>query len=450
MTFNSITFLFYFFPPAVLLTYLLPLPVKNIGLIVLSLVFYAFGSPMHMLLLLFSIGFNYFCCKEIERLKSREKTAAARSVLALGIGFDVLVLAVFKYTHLGLPMGISFYTFSVISSLVDVFRRQEKGDLSPVSYALYVLLFTKISSGPIVAYEDFCKAASKPSLNLSAVANGWELFMVGLFKKVLLADRLAAAFAQTTSGSTMASGTAFLGMLFYSLQLYFDFSGYSDMAIGLSRMLGFRFEKNFDHPYLSDGVSEFWRRWHISLGAWFRNYVYIPLGGNRVSAGRQVLNLAVVWVLTGLWHGSTWNFLLWGLYHLFFILLERFVLKDLLSYIPKPIRILFTALVACFGWIFFFTPNLTEAFHYVRQIFGGDHLGFYNQATMYYLKSNLLLLAASLVLVGPWVHKAANRLRYSEKPLLSWSAILSYGLLFFFCLMFIVGSSYTSFLYSNF
>ena len=450
MTFNSITFLFYFFPLVILIYYILPVSVKNIGLILFSLVFYAFGSPKYILLLLLSVVFNYAVCKEMERFKQQEKQAAAQVVLCIGAGFDILILCIFKYTDLDLPIGISFYTFSVLSSLFDVYRNTERSDLDPLHYALYVLLFTKITSGPIVRYNEFVETLSHRKLNLSAFASGLEQFMIGLFKKVLLADNLALMFQDVTKSASMSSGAAILGMLVYSLQLYYDFSGYSDMAIGISRMLGLRFEKNFDYPYLSDGISDFWRRWHISLGRWFREYVYIPLGGNRCTVDRQIFNLAVVWILTGIWHGSTLNFVVWGVYHLTFILLEKFVLKNVLGYIPKPVRILFTAIIACFGWVFFFSASLPEALHYLHQIFGGDHLGFWSGAASYYLRSNLILLLLSLIFLFPQPYRIYKKLVYGKSAALSWVSILCCALLFLLSLMLIVGSTYTSFLYFKF
>ena len=280
--------------------------------------------------------------------------------------------------------------------------------------------------------------------------DGLYLFLMGLFKKILIADALGSAFAQITALGSMPAGTAWLGAFFYFLQLYFDFSGYSDMAIGLSRMLGFRFEKNFDYPYLSTSVADFWRRWHISLGAWFRNYVYIPLGGNRCSTLMQVRNLLAVWILTGIWHGSTLNFLVWGLYHGAFVMLERFVLKDVLEKIPKVIRILVTDFIVYIGWVLFFSPSMGRAIGWYGSMFGADGMGLWNSTTTFLLIEKLPLMIIAVLFLGPWLRNLHDNFAYKEGGVFRALSILVFAALFLVCTAGIVGSTYTSFLYVQF
>ena len=248
----------------------------------------------------------------------------------------------------------------------------------------------------------------------------------------------------------MSAGTAWLGMILYSLQLYFDFSGYSDMAIGLAKCFGFDFAKNFDYPYLSTSISEFWRRWHISLGAWFRDYVYIPLGGNRCSKHRQLINLAVVWLLTGLWHGSAWNFVLWGVYHGIFVILEKFVLKDFLPKIPKALRIFITVLLVFFGWVLFFSPSLMGAIHYYGQMFGAGHMGLFDGTFRYYFFGSLRLLIVAFIGCGPLVHRIHQRLCYFKGGKLTYVSVALFVLLLVLCVAYMMSATYSSFLYVQF
>ena len=315
---------------------------------------------------------------------------------------------------------------------------------------LYILFFPKLISGPIMQYKDFREQLAQQTAKNRYFTSGMHRFIIGLFKKVLLADNLSTAFHQISSLHQMAGLTAWLGMIFYSLELYFDFSGYSDMAIGLAEMFGFRMEKNFDYPYLSDGVTDFWRRWHISLGRWFRDYVYIPMGGNRCSREKQFRNLAVVWILTGLWHGNTLNFLFWGIYHGFFVILEKFAIGQKRLSIPKWVRVFLTDLIAFIGWIFFFTPSIGAAFRYIGQMFGADGLGFANRASAYYLTSNLVLLIVAVICCGPLLTRLHDALVYrGSKNAMYVSVALHVGLLLF-CIANMVGATYSTFLYFRF
>ena len=326
MVFNSIYFLFVFLPIILILYYVIPAPFKNALLVIVSLLFYAWGSPKSLVFLLFAALFNYASGIEIEHLKISRHTDAAMKIMIASVAANVVLLASFKYFFDDMPVGMSFFTFTVLSYLFDVYGERTGAQRNPVNFILYVSFFPKLLSGPIVQYADMEAQLTGRKADADKLMDGGVLFLVGLGKKVLLADALGAGFALLGQAENSVLG-AWLMMIFYSLQLYFDFSGYSDMAIGLSKMFGFEFEKNFDYPYMSLTISEFWRRWHISLGNWFKQYVYFPLGGSRVPDILILRNLLVVWLLTGIWHGNTFCFVVWGLYHGAFVILERFVIS---------------------------------------------------------------------------------------------------------------------------
>lgn len=450
MALSSLTCIFIFLPVTVLLYRIVPVRLRMVLLLAASLLFYAWGSPKYLLFLLLTIAFDYFAALELDDLLSRKKIKAARSALFLAAGVHIAALCVFKYTSLSLPIGISFYTFSALSWLIDVYRGDAGAEINPLYPALYIAFFPKVTSGPIVRWSDMEAVMKEPVITVDDTGKGIRLFFTGLFKKVLIADSLGRAFAAVCALPQMAAMTAIFGMIFYSLQLYFDFSGYSDMAIGLARLFGFRFGENFHYPYLSGSVSEFWRRWHITLGAWFRDYVYIPLGGNRCSAQTQLRNLLIVWALTGIWHGSTLNFLFWGLYHGAFIILERFVLKGRLEAVPPPVRVLLTDIIVFVGWVFFFSPSLGSAFIYIGKMFGLDGIGFWNGMTTFLLKENALLLLAAIVLCGPWVRNLHDSLVYREGGAWRIASSVGYVVLTLFSVAALVSATYTSFLYFQF
>lgn len=450
MALSSLTCIFIFLPVTVVLYRLAPVRIRMALLLAASLLFYAWGSPKYLLFLILLTAFDYFAALEIADFSGRRLKKAARSSLFLAAAAHVAVLAVFKYTGLSMPIGISFYTFSAISALVDVYRGDAEAERNPLYMALYISFFPKVTSGPIVRWSDMEAVMKKPVVTVEDTGSGIRMFLFGLYKKVLLADVLGRAFASVCALPQMAAVTAILGMIFYSLQLYFDFSGYSDMAIGLARMFGFRFPENFHYPYLSGSVSEFWRRWHISLGAWFRDYVYIPLGGNRCSAQTQLRNLLIVWALTGIWHGSTLNFLFWGLYHGAFVILERFVLKGRQEALPPPVRILLTDIVVFVGWVFFFSPSLGSAFGYIGKMFGTDGLGFWNGMTTFLLRENALLLLASFIFAGPWIRNLHDSLVYREGGVWRTVSCAGFVVLFICSIAGLVSATYSSFLYFQF
>lgn len=450
MTFNTLVFLFCFLPAALLLGNLVPGKAKNIVLLVLSLLFYAWGDPQYLPVLLLLIVFSYAAGREIGSFLEQDRLHEARTALIIGVVFEVLVLAVFKYTRLSLPMGISFFTFSSLSYLFDVYGEAAEAEKDPVSLALYISFFGKLTSGPIVMFADMQEQLKERHVTRTDLGIGANLFLIGLFKKVLIADRLGASFAAVTALPALSCLTAWLGVLFYSFQLYFDFSGYSDMAIGLSRMFGFRFARNFDYPYTSVSISDFWRRWHISLGSWFREYVYIPLGGNRCTAPVQIRNLLAVWILTGIWHGSTWNFVFWGLYHGALVLLDKFVLRSAWEKVPKALRVILTDLAVFIGWIFFFSPSLGSAFGYLGKLFGSDGVGLVDGTGLYYLRSNLLLLLIAGITSGPLVKKWHDKLACGKNDALMYVSLAGYALLFVLCVAGMISATYSTFLYAAF
>ena len=334
MVFSSLMFLFVFLPMTLVLYYLVPKPLKNPVLILCSLIFYAWETPQYLVLMIFSVVFNYCAGLELDDLHQRGKPKAAKWVMIAVVVMNLFLLGFFKYSgflvenlnhipgvaltaaKVALPVGISFYTFQVLSYVFDVYRQNVPVQRNFVLFATYVTFFPKLVSGPIVAYKDMEAQLRERTVSLDQICDGATLFLTGLFKKVLIADNLGVLYASISGQSgTMSVVTAWLGAIGYTLQLYFDFSGYSDMAIGLGRMFGFDIDKNFDYPYLSKSITEFWRRWHISLGKWFRDYVYFPLGGSRVRTTKILRNLLIVWLLTGIWHGAAWTFVFWGLLH---------------------------------------------------------------------------------------------------------------------------------------
>lgn len=468
MTFNTISFIFTFLPVALIFYYVVPRKFRAIPLVILSLVFYAWGNPTYLLLIAFTVLFNYFSGIQISLYQQQERYNGARIAMISAVVVDILVLGFFKYAgflistinsitglelnapELSLPLGISFFTFSVLSYIFDVYRKRAEAQKNLLDFTVFVAFFAKITSGPIVEYKDMAPQLKERRVNLNKVTASVALFLVGLGKKVLLADNLGATFSTISGLSTMSAGTAWLGMILYSLQLYLDFSGYSDMAIGLAGMFGFDFAKNFDYPYASSSVSEFWRRWHISLGSWFRDYVYIPLGGNRCSKPRQLLNLSAVWLLTGLWHGSAWSFVLWGVYHGIFVALERFALKDILPKIPKAIRVIVTDLLVFLGWVMFFSGSMSSAVHYYGQMFGAGHMGLFDSTFRYYFFGSFGLLILSVLSCGPWMHQLHDLLWPMKSGKLRIASVALYGILLLLCVAYMVSASYSSFLYVQF
>ena len=469
MAFSELRFVFLFLPLALLLHKLAPMKVKNIILTLLSLLFFAWGSTKYMVLMILLIVFNYFSGLLIEARKEEQDQRAAKNTLIAAVVLDLLLLGFFKYWGFVLenvnailrtnfstqvtstPMGVSFFTFSLLSYLFDVYRDKAPMDKNFLNFTLFVTFFPKLVSGPIISYAAMAKQIRERKLSSVRFGHGCRMFIVGLAKKVLLSNTLGTTFyaVSAMAPESVSVVTGWIGAISYSLMLYFDFSGYSDMAIGLAHMFGFEFGKNFDYPYMSASITEFWRRWHMSLGAWFRDYVYIPLGGSRVSKGKIVRNLLVVWALTGIWHGASWNFIFWGLYYGGLLLLEKFVLASLLEKIPTVLKQIGTVLLVVIGWVFFFSPGLGAAFRWLGCMFGIGGNGFMDDAAKYYLSSSAIILVISALGAYPLATKLGNLVL--KKP--KWPVYVTvawFALLIFLCIAGMMVSTYSSFLYFQF
>ena len=374
MLFSSNTFLVGFLPAVVVLYYLCPRRCRNVLLLVSSLIFYGWGEPKYVLLMLVSILLNYFCGLAAGKRQTQQRSV--RGVLIVGVVLNLGMLGFFKYgkfffgsafPDIPLPIGISFYIFQAMSYLIDVCRREVEVQKNVLTFGTYVTLFPQLIAGPIVRYRDVAEMLESRRENLPQFSRGVQRFVVGLSKKVLLANTFGSAWnaLQVTTGTA----AAWLGLLCYTLQIYFDFSGYSDMAIGLGQLFGFTFLENFNYPYISASITEFWRRWHISLSTWFKEYVYIPLGGNRKGLARQIFNILVVWLLTGLWHGASWNFVLWGGYYAALLILEKCWLLKAGEKLPLVLRRMLTMVLVMLGWALFYFENLGALGAFLGRLF---------------------------------------------------------------------------------
>lgn len=468
MLFSSIVFLFTFLPAVMLLYYLLPVRFRNVILLLASLVFYAWGEPVYLFLMLLSILFNYFSGLDIAR-NLQDKRAAKRS-LVFNLIINLAVLGFFKYegfvldtlngilpVHISyhalpLPIGISFYTFQILSYIIDVYRGNVKVQTNLPNFALYVTMFPQLIAGPIVQYADVDEQLASREVSWTKFGEGSMYFIRGLAKKVLLANTSGMIFTEVSglAKGNIAVMTAWLGAFAYMFQIYFDFSGYSDMAIGLGKMLGFEFNMNFNYPYVSKSITEFWRRWHISLSSWFRDYVYIPLGGNRVSKIRHIRNLLIVWFLTGLWHGAAWNFVAWGLYYGVILIIEKYLLSPVLDRLPDVVRHIYSIVLVVIGWVLFFSSSFGQAADYIRVMFGAGAHGFADRESMYLLTSNLILWLILIFGSTPLVHFRYEHMLRSKKWNTTIINSVVYAALFIVCIAYLVTETYNPFLYFRF
>lgn len=459
MVFTDLIFLFCFLPISVLLTkQSRNIKLQNILLVVFSLLFYAWSNPIYVVLLILSILWNYFTAFELE---AQDDEKAKKILLIVSVVVNLFILGFYKYTgflmdilhiqsnlKIALPVGLSFFTFSELSYIFDVYNGKSKPQKNIILFTLYVSFFGKISMGPIVSYHEMEDQLTNRTLSKAQYASGIVLFSKGLIKKVLLADQLSYVY------SILQNNTSTLGVwllaISYMLQIYFDFSGYSDMAIGLSRFFGFDFKPNFDHPYTATSVQDFWRKWHISLSQWFRDYLYIPLGGNRVDKNTYIRNIFIVWFCTGLWHGANWTFILWGLYYGCLLLLEKFFLREKLEKLPKPISHIYTLLVVLIGWVFFMSPNITTAFTTLGKMIGIGATTFANNQAKFMLKSYFILFILA-ILLSTKVYDRIQIFVYNQYKMKAvYTTWTIYIILLIACIAFIVGGTYHSFLYFAF
>ena len=468
MLFSSIVFLFTFLPAVMILYYLLPVRFRNVILLLASLVFYAWGEPVYLFLMLLSILFNYFSGLDIAR-NLQDKRAAKRS-LVFNLIINLAVLGFFKYegfvldtlngilpVHISyhalpLPIGISFYTFQILSYIIDVYRGNVKVQTNLPNFALYVTMFPQLIAGPIVQYADVDEQLASREVSRTKFGEGSMYFIRGLAKKVLLANTSGMIFTEVSglAKGNIAVMTAWLGAFAYMFQIYFDFSGYSDMAIGLGKMFGFEFNMNFNYPYVSKSITEFWRRWHISLSSWFRDYVYIPLGGNRVSKIKHIRNLLIVWFLTGLWHGAAWNFVAWGLYYGVILIIEKYLLLPVLDRLPDIVRHIYSIVLVVIGWVLFFSSSFGQAADYIRVMFGAGAHGFADRESMYLLTSNLILWLILIFGSTPLVHFRYEHMLRTKKWNTTIINSVVYAALFIVCIAYLVTETYNPFLYFRF
>lgn len=472
MVFSSVTFLTVFLPVVTGLYYFPSLFVrtsnskysvyKNIILCIASLLFYAWGEPRNIILMLLSICFNYTIALHMEKASSLK---VRRLLLIFDVLFNAGLLVFFKYSSFlvdnislitgsqfnyvnpALPIGISFYTFQILSYVIDVYRKDVEVQHNIIDFSLYISMFPQLIAGPIVQYTDIDKQLKNRNESLFSVSCGIILFIKGLAKKTVLANAAGAVYEQLTGHgfSNLSMLGAWTAIIFYAFQIYFDFGGYSDMARGLGGIFGFTFPVNFNHPYVADSITDFWRRWHITLSSWFRDYIYIPLGGNRCSKKRHILNLFVVWSLTGLWHGASWNFLFWGIYYFILLTVEKYLLNSVINRIPKIIRRIITFVLVLFGWVLFACTNIADIGLFFKALFGFN--GFTDTSSMYILISNLIFLAIMSVCSTELFSVPEPKKNEHISFILLF--ILSVAL-FAVSLMCLIGDTYNPFLYFRF
>lgn len=484
MIFSSLIFIYAFLPVVLGIYYLIPkkaTSVRNIWLFLTSLVFYGFGEPKVVFVMLLSIVLNYLLALLVDKYRSK---TLGKLFLSLDIIANLLILFIFKYlnfsiriidglyenligqTNIALPIGISFFTFQAISYVADVYKEKGKVQKNPLNVGLYIAFFPQLVAGPIVRYETIEKQIKERSISVDSFAEGIRRFLIGFSKKIFIANNVAfladKIFTTVYHGETVGVVYAWVGALCYSLQIYFDFSGYSDMAIGLGKMFGFEFEENFDNPYAASSVTDFWRRWHISLGSFFRDYVYIPLGGSRVGKFRLIVNLFVVWFLTGLWHGADFNFILWGLMYFVILSFEKlikiptYVGKKESSFAVKYLYRVFTLLCIVFGWILFRSNSLGTCFRFVKSMFfiGNGYL--LNQSEMYIIKDALLMMIAGILLSFPVFGQNGITVKIMKKSNDRVTRLFTVLETIFLFVLFIIGTadlvvnSYNPFIYFNF
>lgn len=459
-----------FLPLVLLVYYICPSKIRNFVLMTASLIFYAWGEPVYVLIMLFSTVFDYTNGRLIERFKKKDNLRKAKAVLVFDLFGNLAILGFFKYAdfvigninsitgagisllNIALPIGISFYTFQTMSYTIDVYRGQVAAQHNILDFATYVTLFPQLIAGPIVQYKTVAKELSKRKSTMEDFAQGAFRFTVGLAKKVLLANQIGSLWDSISAMNGISVATAWLGAIAYSFQIYFDFSGYSDMAIGLGRMFGFYFLENFNFPYMSRTITEFWRRWHISLSSWFKEYVYIPLGGNRKGMKRQIFNIMVVWILTGLWHGANWNFVLWGLYYGILLMLEKLFLLKWLEKIPKWIGHVYSMVLVAVGWVIFAQTDMGMLGKYLKSMVGAGAVSVVDSDFFYLLSTNGVLLAALVICSidhRGWFNRIAWKMDKLEKIWAVGKPVTLF-LLLTVSFAFLVGDSYNPFLYFRF
>lgn len=464
MVFSDSVFLFMFLPLTLAVYYAVPFAFKNTVLFLTGLLFYAWGEPVYVLIMLLSTAIDYCAGRLMDRFDSNKKIRKA--TLLVSVVMNLSLLGIFKYGSffigsvngifgsaipdpgLPLPIGISFFTFQSMSYTIDLYRRNIKVQKNFIDFAAFVTMFPQIVAGPIVRYEDVSAQLASRTVDFRSMSDGITRFVCGMCKKVLIANSIGALWTDVKAQdyASMPAATAWLGIAAFTLQIYFDFSGYSDMAIGLGKMLGFDFPENFRYPYNSKSIAEFWRRWHITLGDWFKSYVYFPLGGSRGSTAATIRNTLIVWLLTGLWHGASWNFILWGLYYGVLIILEKFVFRHLLERTPSALRHILTMLAVVFGWVIFEITSPASELEFVKAMlgFGGS---FANSFTLNALHNYAVTFIAAIAISTGIPLKMCKKLPEKRADTLS---LVGEAAGMTACIACLVDSGYNPFLYFNF
>lgn len=466
MVFSSTIFLCVYLPLVLLGYYICPKKGRNLFLLIVSLVFYAWGEPKYVFLMIFSILINYVFGRLMDKNRGRQKRM--KLLLVLSVVIDIGLLSVFKYTdfiitnvnaifganfdllNIALPIGISFYTFQAMSYTIDVYRDDVRVQKNLIDFGMYITMFPQLIAGPIVRYADVQDQLADRSVTTADFSEGVMRFVVGLGKKVLLANQMGAVWSDIYAlGGDVSALMAWTGAIAYTFQIYFDFSGYSDMAIGLGRMFGFKFPENFRYPYQSVSITDFWRRWHITLSTWFKEYLYIPLGGNRRGLARQALNLLIVWSLTGFWHGAGWNFVMWGLYYFVILFIEKLFLLKALDKLPKFFRHVYALVLIIIGWVIFASDDVSVLLPYLGSMFGAN--GAIGGMDVYTLLTKAVLLIicciASTELPKKLFLSAAGAM--NEKAAFTLKSVLMIALLALSMIL-LIGDSYNPFLYFRF
>ncbi len=464
MLFSSISFLYFFLPIFLLVTFILPRQLRNGFLLLSSLFFYFVGEPKYIVLILISSIIDFTAGLWIGRQRGRP---SAKTGLIISVFANLSLLFFFKYAdffistinaafklqipllNIPLPLGISFYTFQTMSYTIDVYREKVAVQKNPLIFANYVSMFPQLVAGPIVRYETVAHELSNRTYSWDNLIYGTRRFVFGLAKKVLIANQLGELVSALTEKAQPTSLSYWVAALAFAMQIYFDFSGYSDMAIGLGRMIGFHFLENFNYPFIAKSISDFWRRWHISMTTWFREYIYIPLGGNRVSKGRWLFNIFAVWFCTGLWHGASWNFVLWGLFFAVFMVIEKLLLVKPLEKAPAFISHIYVLVIVTFSFVIFYNESLPEMGRWLMGMFGAGGLPLFSSEVMYHIKSYGLLLVLAVIGATPIPKQMAEKLFKRDKALAIAEFVACIGLLLL-STAYLVDSSFNPFLYFRF
>lgn len=459
MLFSSITFIYYFLPILLICYFLTPKKYKNKVLLLFSLIFYFLGEPKYFIVLVLSCIINYYLGKQIEKNKS------PKTYLIITIIYNVGQLIFFKYTNfftenlnslfninipylnIIMPLGISFFTFQALAYVIDIYLKKHKSAKSIFDFMTYIALFPQLIAGPIVRYKDIENELYNRNIDIKTFSNGIKRFIIGLSKKVLIANVLGGIIKDLITETIVSS---WLKPILYTLQIYFDFSGYSDMAIGLGLMFGFHFLENFNYPLIASSITDFWRRWHISLSSWFKDYIYIPLGGNRTSKLKWLRNIMIVWGLTGFWHGADWNFIIWGLYFGIILIIEKLYLKKYLDK-TKILKYFYVTFLVIISFLIFSTENTNDIIINLKNMFNLSNISFINQETLYHLKSNLILIIISIIGATPFIKIIKEKLEQTKiKKVMDVLEPIIYMILLILVTAYLIDASFNPFLYFRF